>query len=214
MRLVACALVIAGLGDAGAGGAEDITSAAPVCARAHCFAVQLHVANDAKGLVVAPAWLGDQLATANKHFDTLDVGFALAGVDNASVEHVVTRADRDALFTRGLSPRTIHVFVTAKLDDIDNPGEIIYGVTWHAHDATYIVVSGMAWERTLAHELGHYFGLPHSTYAISIMNKTPREEPPIEDRRFSDEELAKLRTAIDRVVKQKSVVEIRAATSG
>ena len=127
---------------------------------------------------------------------------------------LVTQADRDALFTRGQTQGTIHVFVTAKLDDIDNPGEIIYGVTWHAHDATYIVVSGMAWERTLAHELGHYFGLPHSTYAISIMNKTPREEPPIADRRFSDEELAKLRTAIDRVVKQKSVVEIRAATSG
>ena len=208
MRIAILALVIGGV--ANAGGAEDITVAAPTCdaARAHCFAIQLHVANDATGLVVAPTWIANQLETANKQFEIVDVGFQLAGVDTASVEHVVTRADRDALYTGKLAARTIHVFITAKLDDIDSPGQIIYGVTWHAHDTKYIVVSGMAWERTLAHELGHYFGLPHSTYAISIMNKTARDEPPFDERRFADEEITKLRAAIDHIVKTKALAEI------
>jgi len=42
----------------------------------------------------------------------------------------------------------------------------------------------------LAHELGHFFGLPHSKYPVSIMNKTPRDDPPHAERGFHAKELA------------------------
>jgi hypothetical protein len=42
----------------------------------------------------------------------------------------------------------------------------------------------------LAHELGHFFGLPHSRYPISIMNKKPSPDRPAwPDLVFHPEEL-------------------------
>ena len=196
-------------------GVDDVTKAAPACdaKRAHCFAIQLHVVEGATdGLVATPAWIAARLAAANAQFETTDVGFQVDGVDTvpASAAHVATRADRDALGKGRLAGTSIHVFVVGRLDDIDHPGNQIRGVTWHAHDRTYIVLSAAtAPERTLAHELGHFFGLPHSTYPISIMNKTKRDDPPPEQRRFADEELDALRAVIARMVRDKAVAEIR-----
>jgi hypothetical protein len=183
--------------------ADDMPTCDPD--RAHCFAIQLHVAAD----VTTPAWIAHQVEFANHQFAAVDVGFQVASVDAAAVEHVVTRADRDALVAGKLARNTIHVFIVGKLDDIDTPGDIIYGVTWRAHDMKYLIVSAQAWERTLAHELGHFFGLPHSSYDVSIMNKSPRDEPPLDERRFADEELAAMRPVIERMAKTKALVEIR-----
>jgi hypothetical protein len=77
--------------------------------------------------------------------------------------------------------RAIHVFIVGRLDDLDEPGAIAYGVTWHRGD---LIVSDAALERTLAHELG----LPHGHDPLSIMNRDEDDTPS-----FSDEELAKLR---------------------
>ena len=103
----------------------------------------------------------------------------------------------DAKERTQLAPRVagtvIDVFVTAQLDDIDLEDGVIYGVTWPKGAKKYIILSTMAWERTLAHELGHVFGLPHSGYAISIMNKRDRKEPPLEQRTFHADELAVMR---------------------
>jgi hypothetical protein len=40
------------------------------------------------------------------------------------------------------------------------------------------------------------------------MNKTPRDEPPLEERRFADEELAAMRPVIERMAKTKALAEI------
>jgi hypothetical protein len=149
---------------------------------------------------VTPEWIAAKLGAAARLFEPVDTTFELAGVDElpAKFAHISTRADRNAIANGHLGGTTIHVFVVTKLDDIDTIGDEIRGVTWHAHDTTYIILSTIAPERTLAHELGHFFGLPHSTYAISIMNKTPRDDPPPEDRRFADEELDAMRPVIKR----------------
>jgi len=195
---------------AGDDAAAAITAAAPACPaeRAHCFAIELHVAADDSGLVVTPAWVAAQLAEANRHFAAIDVGFELESVDAlpASAAHIVTRRDRDRLGDGHLDRHRIEVFLIAKLEDVDNPGDPVFGVTWRQprDDRKYVFVAANAFGRTLAHELGHVFGLPHSEYAISIMNKTPRDEPPMEQRTFADEEVALLRKGLTRIVREHS----------
>jgi hypothetical protein len=190
-----------------------IDRALPGCAadRAHCIAIDLHVAADANGAVASGEWLATQLAQANRHFAPLDVGFQLGTIDAlpASAVRVVDRRERDALARGRLTGATIHVFVVGQLDNIDDPEIPVLGVTWRAGDRKYIILSVKAFERTLAHELGHFFGLPHSTYAISIMNKADRSEPPVDRRTFADEEIAAMRPVLRRMLRAKVVVDVK-----
>ena len=161
-----------------------IEKSAPACdkQRTHCFALQIHIAGDDHGLVASPAWVAKQMSEANRHFLPLDVGFQLAGVDalSESAVHIETRSDRNAIAQGRLGGRLIHVFIVGQLDDVDVEGAIAYGVTWRRpkDPRKFVIVSAQALERTLAHELGHFFGLPHSTYAISIMNKSEERSRP------------------------------------
>jgi hypothetical protein len=208
-----------GLGDLGGLVRADATAdlaavqaAATGCdaARAHCFGIRLHVAPGEHGLVVSPAWIATQLANANRQFTPLDVGFQLVGVDAASIAHVASRKQRDVL-GKQIGGTVIDVFITGQLDDVDPEGVMVYGVTWRRGDRKFIIVSAKAWERTLAHELGHFFGLPHSTYAVSIMNKTERTEPPVDQRRFADEEIAEMKRGLRRLLRAKVIVDVTPA---
>lgn len=194
-----------------------LTAALPACeaARAHCIAIQLHVpvAPDRGDALIAHAdWLAVQLAEANRHFAPIDAGFQVVGADAlpAAAGHVATPADRDAVAEGRLTGKVIHVFITGQLDDVDQPGEVIRGVTWHLRggDRKYVILSTAAPERVLAHELGHVFGLPHSRYAISIMNKQPRTEPPIEQRTFAEAELAAMRPVLRRLLRDQVIADI------
>jgi hypothetical protein len=213
MRTLLVLLALAGTADAG-DSAEAIAKAVPSCdkARAHCFALHVHVAGDDHGLVATASWLTAQLAGANRHFTLLDVGFQLAAVDTlpASAMHIESRADRNAVAEDRLGGRLIHVFVVGQLDDVDVEGETRYGVVWRRpkDPRRYIILSVQALERTLAHELGHFFGLPHSTYAVSIMNKTERTEPPVDQRTFASEEIAAMRPILERLVRNKVIVAV------
>jgi hypothetical protein len=188
--------------------------AVPACeaSRGHCLPIRLYVALTEHGPAATPAFIAGQLAAANHHFAAIDVAFQLAGVSAlpARTADIATRAQRSALARHRERGAVIHVFVVGRLADIDIAGATINGVAWrHAAGATkYLILSATAWERTLAHELGHYFGLPHSSYPISIMNKTPRDEPPHDQRTFADEELAAMRPVVARLVRDKVIAPV------
>lgn len=187
--------------------------ALPSCdpARSHCIGIRLRVAVDDRGELVAPFdWITKQLASANEQFAAIDVGFEVVerGVVPAFAARIENREERDQLGTLIEGP-VIDVFVTGQLDDVDEPGAFIFGVAWRRGTRKFVIISAPhAWSRVLAHELGHVFGLPHSKEPISIMNKTPRAEPPPEKRRFSDRELAKMRRKLRSLLRDK-VIETR-----
>lgn len=209
--LVLCASTVVRADDAS--DREAIMAAAPSCVetQAHCFGIRLYVARNEDGsLVVTPPWFAAQLAMTNQQFEPLDTSFQLHDVQflDASAARIDDREERTSLaqYMRG---QVIDVFLTGYLVDIDKPETFAYGVTWHTeNDGRLIIVSGMGRTITLAHELGHYFRLKHSKYAISIMNKTRRDTPPPEERRFADQEIAKMKPRLEQLVKSKVLVEI------
>jgi hypothetical protein len=208
--VIAFALVA---GNARADALGDMTAALPSCdpARARCVRIRLHIALRDETPVVTPEWFVGQLAAANTHFAATDIAFELAGIDAlpASALDVVTRRDRNALAAGRdrLGGGVIHVFLVGTLADVDVPGEARNGVAWRrpGDDRKYIILASQARPLTLAHELGHVFGLPHSSYPISIMNKTPREEPSIEQRTFAPEELVIIGKTAQRLARSKVI---------
>lgn len=212
MRIFLTVSLVAGLAAAQPSALDAFVGAPPACdpERTYCLAIQLHVASGDAGPVITPAWFATQLATANRHFAPIGVGFQLASADAASTPHVATRAQRTAL-ARHATGRTIHVFVTGRLDDVDVPGDEIRGVAWRKDGRKYVILSAQAPARVLAHELGHVFGLPHSSHAISIMNKTHRDAPPPEERTFAPEELAAMAPVVRRLVRGRALANLAVA---
>jgi hypothetical protein len=190
-----------------------LRAALPACeaGRAHCLAIQLHVTVVDGRPIAEAGWLAAQLAEASRQFAALDVGYQVVAIDSlpASGAHIATRRDRDELATGRLGGGALPVFIVGQLDNVDEAG-VIRGVTWRTRRGgrKYVLVSTIAPARTLAHELGHVFGLAHSTYPISIMNKTERADPPPDQRTFADEELAAMRPVVGRLLRAKVIAEV------
>lgn len=189
--------------------AEAMRQAAPVCPLhvQHCLPLEVFVATRGGAPVQTAEWLQAQLSEANRHFAPLGVAFQALRVVPLPEEaaDVRTREARDALGGRRVREGIIPVFVVGTLANVDAPGDI-NGVHWRQRGKPgrrWLIVASIARAYVLAHELGHYFGLKHSAYPISIMNKTPRAEPPAKDRTFAPEEIALMRSRLRALIRQR-----------
>ena len=190
----------------------DFTAAIPPCvpARAVCIGIRIFLSTQAGAPYVSPLWLAEQFAFANRMFEPIDVSFELHALSTLDLPPIIDgRNVRDAV-SKGIKPvRAIDVFVVGALADLEDPRFPLFGVHWRPAKPAgrrFILLASYAWGRTMAHELGHFFGLPHSSYAISIMNKTLRTEPPLEQRRFADEEIPIMQKALRAMLKRKEIV--------
>ena len=180
-------------------GLEAFAQKAPRCPDGvrWCFGIDLHLLVRDAGPCQTPSWVADQLQEANRHFGPAGVGFELSRVRKLSPKNaeIETRTQRDRLGRKRFRRGTIQVYLVARIANVDDPGDI-RGVHWRdraARHRRWVILSRIAPGYVLAHELGHYFGLPHSRYPISIMNKQPRSDPPFETWTFAAPELSRIR---------------------
>lgn len=172
---------------------------------ATCLGLVVHMVFERGQPVVDPAWLAGQVEDANALFSPIAVGFAVVDLqfESAQWAELETRGDRDRVGRGKLREGAIDVFVVRKLADVDLVGEQIRGVHWRDRANTaqrWVILSSLASSRVLAHELGHFFGLPHSPNGRSIMNKqTGGGRPPWQTRTFTAAELATMASGRDRM---------------
>ena len=137
------------------------------------FSLRVSSALDDAGKPLADAgWLAAEIDAAEGLFEPFGVRFAKAdGAPlDARLAHVETRADRNALASH-VTPHVIDVFVVGLLRDVDDPAQVRRGVHWHAPSGVhYLILVASAPTTVLAHELGHYFGNPHSQVPDNVMS--------------------------------------------
>ena len=155
-------------------------AAAPALADGVRVPLSIAIAHVDGGPVVEDAWLDEQLAHADRAFAPSGVCFEVAerrvlGPPHTALE---TRADRHALGALVERGRA-NVFVVASLRDVDDPSLLRMGVHWRSRGRFrrhFVIVAASAWQTTLAHELGHFFGNPHHPTPGNLMSYEGRVE--------------------------------------
>ena len=181
-----------------------------------CVGIELFVVVRDGEPVQTPHWFSAEVEHANQLFAAIGVGFELAAVHPVSARwgHIETRLHRDQLGREhdrisGLA----HVFMVDVLEDVDVADNTLYGVHWRDRadvSHRWVILSGKdSSASALAHEMGHYFGLPHSGYKISIMNKRPRETPTWPERVFAPPEVRRMKQELAAMLKSGFLVARR-----
>ena len=165
MRFVARVVVIA---------AMTIASDASAAPSDPIFGLSISIASENGEHVRDDAWIQTQIANANELFAPAHISFRWTHEKQipAALTEMHERKDRDALGDMADVKKTIDLFVVAKLEDVDEPGRYRKGVAWtrKSDGRRYVILSAEAPEKVLAHELGHFFGNPHTTVADNLMS--------------------------------------------
>lgn len=137
------------------------------------FPISIAVATNDGAPARDDAWIASQIAEANELYAPTGVRFRWTLRRDIPSAHAQlhTRADRDALAPL-VEKNVIDVFVVAALEDVDEPGRYRKGVAWTSKPTNkrFIILSGEAFPKVLAHELGHFFGNAHTTVPDNLMS--------------------------------------------
>jgi hypothetical protein len=165
------------------------------------FSLRVSIAADDGGKPLAdPGWLAAEIDAAAVLFEPFGVRFAR--VDGAPLDarlaRMETRADRNALASH-VASHDIDVFVVGSLRDVDEPDRMRRGVHWHAPSgAHYVILVASAPQTVLAHELGHYFGNPHSHVLDNVMSYERSGAPVFFDAAQGERIAARARAYVER----------------
>jgi len=178
------------------------------------FGLRVFVADADGEPVVDQDWVDARIRWANRIFEPASVAFAQEARESLAEEHtdLVSRADRHALSPL-IEGTRIHVFVVRSLANVDVDGDFIRGVHWRSRRGGagpggnrrhYVILSSIAGPTVLAHELGHFFGNPHSPTPGNIMSYTRGSGPPF----FDDQQLRRIRRHEERFLRTEELVAI------
>lgn len=163
-------------------------------------------------------WLAAELAYANDRFADVGLHFVVrdgTGVAplSAAEATIGDAATRDQIGRKRHALGTILVIAPLRLVDLDGV-TTRSGVHWRDRQdrrgedqrRRWIIVARNASEMVLAHELGHFFGLPHSTAPTSFMNKTIRQRPARSAWRLTRHERRVVQRRLAAMLKAKTLV--------
>lgn len=169
--------------------------------------IVFHVAESSEHRAEIAPFLANQVARANEAFAPIGVAFVDRGHTPLAAEHALleTRADRDRLLAYA-KPGAVHCMVVARLMDVDELGRERRGVHWYAKGTSrphIVILSTLAGDYVLAHELGHYFGNPkHSELPGNLMSYLPGVVPPF----LTTEQTERVQSSIARMRKRGELV--------
>ncbi len=160
-------------------------------------------AEHAKGAArgdAAATWARRQVRYANRVFAPLGVWWVVTRVSPLSVRKIDSAVLRDRVGRGRGQPGQVTWLAPMALVDLDGHTKR-HGVHWR--DRTdrrgellrrrWVIVARTPYPLVLAHELGHFFGLPHSRYAASLMNKRSAPgRPKASRRRFVQPEVRRM----------------------
>jgi hypothetical protein len=148
------------------------------------FSIASAAGSDAR--IVDDTWVDAQINEANRLFSPLGTRFRWTIEKPLAEAHASmhTRADRDALTPLTETNGVVDIFLVRELEDVDDPGTYRRGVCWTGKGGKrFLIVSQVAGISVLAHELGHFFGNPHSQTTDNLMSYSRTGAPPFLDDR-------------------------------
>ena len=132
------------------------------------------------------------------------LGFDLVIAETANLDATMNRIEslamRDAL-SRFVAPGVIDVFLVEALRDSVARDVWRMGVTWDSRTnpvRRYVILTNDAMESSLAHELGHYFGVPEHSATKNNLMSYDREDALV---LLDDGQKARIRAGAERLAK-------------
>jgi hypothetical protein len=159
-----------------AGRAARVEASGGEAAPAAALAVKLRIrvaACDGQA-APAPAWI-------EEHVEAVKALLAPHGITVSAEQapfapgrcQALDRKERDAFAEHVTMDGAVTVLVLARVRDLDVRSYDLMGVHWRAGGRRWIFLTARARPPVLAHELGHYFGLPHDPAGGNLMTPGP-----------------------------------------